>query len=86
MPVIGWVLDLGFHSRGVEDLSLVGCYMVSLVEWLQHVKRTVVPSSSGLSSPRISIYHSSPKDFESFTLKHVSLAASICTPKRPSVT
>jgi len=60
MPVIGWLLGLGFHSCGAEELSLLGCYMALIFEWLRHLKRTVVPSSSGLSSPR-SICHSSQK-------------------------
>jgi hypothetical protein len=85
MPVIGWLLGVGFHSCGAEDLSLLGCYMALIYEWLRHFKRTVMPSSAGLSSPRRSIYLSSKKT-ESFTLKHFSVAASIRTPKIPSVT
>jgi hypothetical protein len=34
MPVIGWLLGLGVHSRGAEDLSLLGCYMALIFEWL----------------------------------------------------
>jgi hypothetical protein len=85
MPVIGWLLGLGFCGCGTEDLSVLGCYMALIFEWFRHFKRTSafiirVKQSKKKYLPFI------PEDCGSFTLKHVSVIPSICTPKIPSVT